>query len=585
MSIWNYRAMPLSLSGVVTALMVLATLSQAIVQNDYFQQHRILGNSANWPSLLFEFHVKRSDMGIYGQTNFSVIANPVIMDEETRVLYDVFATFRTNKLHYNYTQVNGAMYLTTTKVNSKTTSTQCLQSEFNDFPPINAIIAAINIAKPLSINFSRCSNGRLFKVTVDSIHFALCVSNNHGFIMYGHDLDILVTFQENQVNIVTPTSDHDCDTEVMPSLISFIGRLLLTGTLLPPQEMRDLKDTLSFSLLDSDNESCTCKSTPRPCIFVHGLGVKFEAPGLLDSMKYWGNSIAHHAPCCTSIKYAHLNTVNYTWTNATQQQKVCDRALAVSNSSTDFTIKDTIVVTHSMGSLIFAGAIAHKRCELDPSSTWVSTAAPMMGSMASDFAQKVCTEDTGLLTEKLADYNDQCPVNEAIKSLAYQNGSYSTEKLNAEYAAAQEVYRSNVFAVMCSESYSGIMSSYQAKFWVLGELVPHKTSKNDGTVEFHSCAKGLNVSDFRDTYKSRFYRTELNHYDMQFHSEDAFWNQAKMPLKCDDELMSVSLERSHDCLPWIVPSRTSCTFESIGWKLAMNDRKCFDVVTAASKNW
>ncbi|EEY62366.1 uncharacterized protein PITG_14794 [Phytophthora infestans T30-4] len=159
-----------------------------------------------------------------------------------------------------------------------------------------------------------------------------------------------------------------------------------------------------------------------------------------------------------------------------------------------------------MGALMLAGAIASGRCKLDSSSTWVSSAAPMIGSMGSDYAQEVCAGDTNLIAEKLAQFKDQCPV-------------------------VQEVYRTHVSAVMCSESYSGILSSYQASFWLLGEMIPHKSSKNDGTVEFQSCAMGLDVSDFQKTYKSRFYRTKLNHYDMQFRAGDAFWNKAKMPVK------------------------------------------------------
>ncbi|KAK1929106.1 hypothetical protein P3T76_015399 [Phytophthora citrophthora] len=501
------------------------------------QQHVIATqNEAKWPSLLFRFKVKRTSMDIYGQRDFIVYANPNVMMDESSVLYDVFATFKEGSAVYNYTRVNGVAYLQTTEENL--VSTRCLESEMDDFPPINAMISAINDAKPVaSVRDSiKCDSDSdsLYKVSVDESDFTLCVSGNSSFQLFGSDMDIIVDFLQDPVKIVSPNKDKSCEVGVSPSSVTATGKSILTGAPLPAGAVRGLEE--EFSLFGSDDDSddddsCSCKSTPRPCIFIHGLGVKNEVPNLEESLPYWGDKIASHAPCCTSVQFAHLNTVNYTWLNTTQQNQVCDHALEVSNTSTKLVIKDTIVVTHSMGSLMLAGAMARGRCKLDSSSTWISTAAPMIGSMAADYAQEVCAGDTNFIAEKLAEFKDQCPVNKATKSLAYSGGDYSTSKLNAAYKVVQKIYRANVFAVMCSESFSGILSSYQASFWVLGEMIPHKSKKNDGTVEYHSCSMGLDQSKFGETYKSRFYRTKLNHYDMQFRAGDAFWNKAKMPVK------------------------------------------------------
>ncbi|KUF81980.1 hypothetical protein AM587_10004162 [Phytophthora nicotianae] len=523
----------LYLSGVFTTLLVLATQPGAVALSSGLQQRYLRDKaSSDWPSLRFHFKVKRNCVGIFGHTDFSLFANPVVSTDGSSVLYDVFGKFKDDTSVYNYTQVDGVSYLRTTEEASDTSTTQCLPSDMNGFPPVNAIVSALNEATPLSNanNPFKC-DGSLFKVTANGFNFNLCALNN-GFKMYGSEMDITVSYRKHRVKIVAPKSEG-CEAEEISSSVSSIGKALLTGTQLAMEELRNLQPELSIWSDDDsdDDDSCSCKSTPRPCIFIHGLGVKAESPVLEDSLPYWGKIIQDHAPCCTSIKFAHLNTVNYTWLNGTQQQQVCDRALAVSNSSTKHVIKDTIVVTHSMGALMLAGAIASGRCKLDPSSTWVSTAAPMLGSMAPDYAQEVCAGDTNLIAEKLAQFKDQCPVQKATKSLAYFNGSYSSPRLNKAYKVVQEVYRTNVSAVMCSESYSGILSSYQASFWILGEMIPHKSKKNDGTVEFHSCSKGLDLAKFGDTYKSRFYRTKLNHYDMQFRAGDAFWNKAKMPVK------------------------------------------------------
>lgn len=231
------------------------------------------------------------------------------------------------------------------------------------------------------------------------------------------------------------------------------------------------------------------------------------------------------------MKYARLDTINNSWTSHDLQQKVCDRALAVSDSSTKSTIADAIVVTHSMGTLMLAGAIANGRGELDSSSTWVGLSAPMKGSMASDFVQDTCAGNTNTILEKFGEITGRCPPKTSIKSLAYEGESYSSKRLDAAYKAAQEVYRENVYALMCGESYTGLLSKYQAKFWLLGSIVPHKSDKNDGMVEFQSCSVGFPESIFGDTYRDRFYRNKLNHFDMEFLADDSLLTEAKMPVK------------------------------------------------------
>ncbi|KAG1687620.1 hypothetical protein DVH05_004741 [Phytophthora capsici] len=154
----------------------------------------------------------------------------------------------------------------------------------------------------------------------------------------------------------------------------------------------------------------------------------------------------------------------------------------------------------------------------------------MKGSMASDFVQESCAGETNVVWEKIGNITGRCPPSKALKSLAYQGGNYTTERLDAAYTAAQIVYQENVHAVMCSKWYSGIVSKYQVQFWAMGTMVPHQSRKNDGMVEFQSCAVGLE-EEFEDSWKSKFYRTRLNHYDMEFLSGDALLNGEKMPVK------------------------------------------------------
>ncbi|GMF20890.1 unnamed protein product [Phytophthora lilii] len=168
--------------------------------------------------------------------------------------------------------------------------------------------------------------------------------------MYSDDVDITVQYVNKTFDItapeVTTSETRKCPVVAAPSFVASNRKALLSGRPIPAQETRRLKTEIDFSWGDS---ACACKSTPRPCIFIHGMGVATEKQTNQDSLSsYWGN-LTGHAPCCLTIKYAELNTVNTSWTDDTLQQKVCDRTLAVSKTSTKSTIADTIIVTHLLG--------------------------------------------------------------------------------------------------------------------------------------------------------------------------------------------------------------------------------------------
>ncbi|RLN75459.1 hypothetical protein BBO99_00008300 [Phytophthora kernoviae] len=215
--------------------------------------------------------------------------------------------------------------------------------------------------------------------------------------------------------------------------------------------------------------TCSCKSTPRPCIFFHGLGNQDELDELQDSPKIiptkFGD-ISGHTPCCSTVKYAVLNTVDYGWTSDALQEKYCNISLSMSDTSdlTSRTIDDTIIVTHSMGGLVMAGALATGKCSFASNTSW-------------------------------------------------------------------EAYRGNVTAAICSNYYVGLFSKYQMPNILAGKEIPHKSTENDGLVEFQSCAKGLDSSLFGTSYKDQFYMPELNHADTAFLAGDGFFKDSQKPVK------------------------------------------------------
>ncbi|GMG18228.1 unnamed protein product [Phytophthora fragariaefolia] len=501
------------------------------------------GTPLEWPGLRFQFTIKKSTMNVYGQSDFSMYANPVVSNNNAKVVYDVYATFTQNNTLHNYTLVDSIAYFEDTPFSSGsgvvTPVTKCIDSESGNLPPVNAIVAGINEAKNASslpgndTAVTECYGGSVYKTQINGADYTLCASGPTGFTMKGSFMDISVLYLESQIEIVPPTMvARKCPIVATPTSVTPIGHSLLTGEPISSKNARKLKSTFDFLLGALDGlSSCSCKSNPRPCIFIHGQGLKPEMPENQDSFPhYWGN-LTDHAPCCSSMKYARLDTINNAWNNKVLQRKVCQRALTVSDTSAKSVIMDTIIVTHSMGNLMLAGAIANELCELDSSSTWVGLAGPMKGSMASDFVQDSCAGKTNVALEKFAQITGRCPAKKSIKSLAYEGEGYSSPKLDAAYKAAQKAYRDNVYALMCGEGFSGLVSKYQPEFWMLGKMIPHKSKQNDGMVEFQSCAVGFPESKFGNTYQDRFYRTKLNHFDMQFLSRDAFLSEAKMPAK------------------------------------------------------
>uniref|UniRef100_H3GV78 GPI inositol-deacylase n=1 Tax=Phytophthora ramorum TaxID=164328 RepID=H3GV78_PHYRM len=519
-------------------VMFAAFLAFAAGQSNLVQD----GTTAGWPSLQFRFTIKRSAMEVHGESDFSVLANPIMSSlsdpsDNASVLYDTFTAFAEDDILYNYSLVDGVAYVSRGFLNGSSVNNppvKCMGA--NILPPVNSIVAALSDAKPISTILTSngstipCSSGNSFKTSVNGIDFGLCFSGSAGFTMYGSDMDITVEYVTKHMHIQAPTLSEDvkntCEKVSSPSSVTSIGTSLLTGESIPSSATRELEAAFEFSL----EESCSCQSMPRPCIFIHGLGVITEEKENLDSHAYWGN-LTGHTPCCSSTKYAMLNTVNNSWTDDIQQQKVCDHVLEASDTSEGTTISDTIIITHSMGGLMLAGAIANERCSLASSATWVSTGAPMTGSMASNYFQESCKDETNRFMEKFVETTGYCPADDGIKSLAYQRESYSTAALDRAYTAAQKAYRQNVDAVMCSDAYSGILSSYQVGFWVLGSVVSHKSKKNDGMVEFHSCGGGFPASKFGNDYHDRFYRAKLNHYDVAFKAGDALLDKTKMPVK------------------------------------------------------
>ncbi|KAG1697044.1 hypothetical protein DVH05_017430 [Phytophthora capsici] len=91
---------------------------------------------------------------------------------------------------------------------------------------------------------------------------------------------------------------------------------------------------------------------------------------------------------------------------------------------------------------------------------------------------------------------------------------------------------------MCSDGYSGLPSTYQAAYALGGVTISHKSSENDGLVEYQSCAYGLDTATFSSSYTSKNYVTQLNHQDCSLRNGDSLFSDNKKPVKWLQNLLS-----------------------------------------------
>lgn len=491
------------------------------------------------PSIKLHVTYKRKNMFLHGHSEFNIFATPVFYNNASKVLYDSYATFIDDDETHVYTVFHGSAFLTTTDA-SNSKMTQCLSSSMI---PFDEILQALNDATPIpsaSIGNAlvKCPSTNLFKTTFAGTHYALCAFGKAGFTAYSSDMDISVEYLDRHITVFKPAFNKttiSCESVEKPTTLTPIALALATGHDMPSSVSRRLKPEAHLVMEASSCE--TCNTTPRPCMFLHGLGNSVDRDTVQDSphlIPLKLGDMRDHAPCCSVVKYAVVESLDAGWMNETLQQKFCNLALSMSDTSDlDAGIIDnTIIVTHSMGGLVMATAIANNKCSISDTTSWVSSSPPMMGSMASDYLIDVCDKDKHIdIKVDILDMFDQCPVPNSRRSTIYEGEQYSDLTTNVAYVAAQKVYRENVVAAMCSDSYYGLMSIYHAPSILAAKLINHKSKENDGLVEFESCLGGMSADKFKDHYRNQFYRPRLNHADTAFLTGDSSYRSMQKPRK------------------------------------------------------
>ena len=303
-------------------------------------------------------------------------------------------------------------------------------------------------------------------------------------------------------------------------------------------------------------------------LFVHGVGERYDMkrlPPYTTSMAtYWGSTYLRQSslPCCSSVRFARIDTLEYGWNDKEPQIQFCRAAAATAGSTNstavyvspftndsvnaeqraEKTIQDLIVVSHSMGNIIVAAALSNGYCNFGKSVKWASVQGPWRGSKAVDSVASKCKRGKGILSklgdvtlDPLLQFLGYCPLSRGHLSLRRTPKVASKEPLLSSYSSpivssVWKAYDKYVSAVLCGTSTIGLMSEFSVlttSAKLVGGLV---SSKSDGFVEYSSCSSG-HIASFSSSYKDKFYVANVNHVDGTFRNGNGWWGDDRKPLK------------------------------------------------------
>lgn len=266
-------------------------------------------------------------------------------------------------------------------------------------------------------------------------------------------------------------------------------------------------------MLNSTVTLLRAKNPSLRCVFIHGVGVsKTNHSSHLDSDSYWGgtDNIALFTPYCHKRYFLHQDTITRGWDNEDMQQAACDTAVRPRDSATGL-IRDTVIISHSMGNLIMAEAIRQGRCHFHSSSRWISIEAPWGGSPAAKWVENICEGNMSAATRG--------PLKWLAKELGYCDPTKPNSVARGYQVLAPDfpglerlkpLAEKYVSYSICGKSPYGITSAYSVGLEVLGELVNYG-EPCDGMVGRSSCQ--LAGRNYEPDYRTSHYIADVNHAD------------------------------------------------------------------------
>jgi len=245
------------------------------------------------------------------------------------------------------------------------------------------------------------------------------------------------------------------------------------------------------------------------CVFLHGVGwPNTSAPTTSDTDEYWGgdDNINSLTPWCSSRVFLHQETRKRGWDDDELGQGVCHDILGA--DSDDKVIRNTVIVTHSLGNLIFAAALRRGDCSMDASSHFVAITAPWHGTKGVSVLAELCSNttthtDLKWLVQKMHYCDEEEP---GLLQKGYRTMAPDYPGFMGLWKTAQV----SVSAAMCGQSAFGLSTLYSVAMETLSTYIEYGED-NDGMVPVSSCF--LPGMVYKPDYTSRFYAADVNHVD------------------------------------------------------------------------
>ncbi|OQS05070.1 hypothetical protein THRCLA_02747 [Thraustotheca clavata] len=487
--------------------------------------NEILSNIQHTPGLRFTVTAKRQGLTFNGKSSAQIYVIPKTQDQFE---FDAFLAQEGPEVTEQYLIKDGRAYWSVWKEDNFVQG-GCLSEE--QIPPFELMESSLTSANVVdyvngtSITASDCPNGKLLYLKFAGESYVFCNSNQNKLThASSSDLDITVEYltEPSFLPAMDIPGNLTCDVVVPASIPSPKATLMQTSNEIYSAWTTSRTATLRKS-------SCACKSTPKPCLFVHGVGQATNGPLLNTFKDSWGE-IHDHAPCCSSIKFAQFETTKRGWANDELQQQFCSAALQVSGSNSK-EFSNMILVTYSMGNLIASAAAATNKCTFGNDVTWVSIAGPMQGSKTANLLQEKCIAGGwGAGLKSILSTVGFCPVTDAYLSLKHQTTVDGTMK--AKFQAAQAIRSKYVSHLMCGTSSNGLVSFSAAGLVAVGKMSNHDDPMYDGVVDLSSCTVGVDRSRMgTDADSSYHYEASINHLDASFRHGDGWWGSNRKPIK------------------------------------------------------
>ncbi|OQR94670.1 hypothetical protein ACHHYP_00995 [Achlya hypogyna] len=486
----------------------------------------ILTNIQQSPGLKITVTAKRESMRFNGQSSaqFYVVPRP-----GDAFSFDAVVAQAGPEVVERYLLLDGRAYWSVAK-DDNVVASGCLEA--SQLPPVELVASSVATASVVdavtgdAITVDDCPDGKLLQLTFAGDSFVFCNSPSNRLTKAASaDLDVAVEYLRDASLLpsMDPPTGVSCPVVVGPSVPAPAATLVQTG--------RAISSALFGGprVAAVSKSSCACKSTPKPCLFVHGVGETASMPLQNSYPDMWG-SIEEHAPCCTSVKFARFETTLRGWDNADLQNQFCDAARSVAGTRAGAPIDNLLLVAHSMGNLIAGSAVASGKCAFGNGVTWVSIAGPLQGSKTANALEEKCASGGGAISFKsLLGSAGLCPITAAYVSLKHE--TTVDDGMRAKFAAAQAVRQKYASRVMCGTSSMGLATWKGVGLAGIGKLSGHD-SNHDGVVDLPSCAVGIDRRKFgADAASSLHYEASINHLDTSFRNGDGWWGADRKPIK------------------------------------------------------